>query len=356
MTKAASYSIAFIFLLASFARLPAQTSATDMAVNRAVINQANTIVLRQKLVEAKGAVARGELVAAARLYQEAYALTLQIGSGIDAETAQTISGLAATRLELAREAQSRGDLIEADKQVTQVLQVDPQNPAALAFKKQNDQMIVAMRGKMPDAATLDQVPAIVGEKTDANTLVRDGKMLYEMGKLEEAEEKLQEALKLDPDNEGGFYYLNLAKQARYEREEHKHTTQTQDHMVQVEEAWVRPSNQNLPIPNPYAATNLIFTGPGRQVIVSKLDRIQIDSVSWPDGLPLSEVIRNLSQQSKLRDPDKKGINFIWNGNGDESGAGAAPAGATTGVVDPATGLPAAPPAAAASQRQWTPTM
>ena len=68
------------------------------------------------------------------------------------ETAQTISGLASTRLTLARQAQSQGDYQEADTEVIQVLKVDPQNAAALAFKKQNDQMLAAMKGKMPDAA------------------------------------------------------------------------------------------------------------------------------------------------------------------------------------------------------------
>ena len=66
--------------------------------------------------------------------------------------------------------------------------------------------------------------------------MRDGKLLYEMGKFDEAEVKLKEAVKLDPDNEGAFYYMNLVKQARYEREAHVHTVDTQDRMVQVEKA------------------------------------------------------------------------------------------------------------------------
>ncbi len=69
--------------------------------------------------------------------------------------------------------------------------------------------------------TLQQVPYIVKDKTEANTLVRDGKLLYEMGKFEEAEAKLKQAVKFDPDNEGAVYYMNLVKQARYEREEHR---------------------------------------------------------------------------------------------------------------------------------------
>src|SRR5208283_5263430 len=118
--------------------------------------------------------------------------------------ALAISGLASTRLALARQAQSQGDLHEAATQVNRVLKVDPQNSAALAFKKGNDRLVASMRGKMPDDATVQQIPYIANEKTEAGTLVRDGKLLYEMGKFDEAEVKLKEAMKLDPENEGAF--------------------------------------------------------------------------------------------------------------------------------------------------------
>jgi hypothetical protein len=114
MTKAVSLSLGFIFLLAAAATSSAQTSVTDTAVSEAVVRQANTIVLRQKLVDARSVSARGDLSAAAKLYEDAYALVMQIGSGIDTERAQTISGLVSVRIELAREAQGRRDLREAE--------------------------------------------------------------------------------------------------------------------------------------------------------------------------------------------------------------------------------------------------
>ena len=101
-------------------------------------------------------------------------------------------------------------------------------------------MIAAMQGQMPDEATLQQAPFIVNDKTDADTLVRDGKLLYEMGKLEEAEAKLQQALRLDPDNLGAFYYLNLIKQGIYSRQERIKDVDTQTRMEQVTKAWSEP--------------------------------------------------------------------------------------------------------------------
>ena len=118
----------------------------------------------------------------------------------------------------------------------------------------------------------------MNDKTAAGTMVRDGKLFYEMGKFDEAEAKLSDAMKLDPDNAGAIYYMNLVKQARYEREAHAHTIGTQDRMVQVENAWVKPINRGLllPTPNPYASTNLVHTGAGREAINSKLNRILMD--------------------------------------------------------------------------------
>jgi tetratricopeptide (TPR) repeat protein len=343
MTKAVSFPLGFILLIAAAATAPAQSpSATSLAINRAIINQANTIVLRQKLVDAKNAAARGDLTGAAKLYEDAYTLVQQIGSGIDAEKAQTVAGFAATRLELARRAQGQGDLREADTQVSRVLKVDPQNAAALAFKQRNDKLLASTRGQRPSEQALQQAAYIANDKTAAGTLVRDAKLFYEMGKFDEAEAKLKEAVKLDPDNAGALYYMNLVRQARYERETHLHTIDTQDRMVEVENAWTKPISRGLlPAPNPYATTNLVHTGAGREAIYSKLNRIRLDKVDF-GGLPLSEIIRNLTEQSKLRDPDRKGINFLINPNA-QAGAAATPAGvpgATT--IDATTGLPVAP--------------
>jgi beta-lactamase regulating signal transducer with metallopeptidase domain len=103
----------------------------------------------------------------------------------------------------------------------------------------------------------------------------------------------------------------------------------------------KPVNRGL-----LAKTNSVGTGDGRKVIFSMLNRIRFDQVSWPDGLPLSEVLRSLSEQTRLRDPDKKGINFTFQTNAPAASAATASAdGATT--INPTTGLPEAAPAGVA---------
>jgi beta-lactamase regulating signal transducer with metallopeptidase domain/type II secretory pathway component GspD/PulD (secretin) len=76
----------------------------------------------------------------------------------------------------------------------------------------------------------------------------------------------------------------------------------------------------------------------RRTIVNKLNSIRFDSVYY-DGLPLSEVIRNLSDEARKRDPEKRGVNFIINPN---VGSAAVPVASAT--IDPATGLPVGAPA------------
>jgi len=174
-------------------RLAAQSNPTDVAVNEAVIRQAKTVDLRQKLADAKKATDAGDLRTAAKDYQEAKELVLQIGSGIDLERSQTMAGLAYVWLTLAREAQRAGSYHEADTDVLQVLNFDPKNAEALAFKRQNDRLIESLKGRIPDNDTLDQIPAAIAQRREAGTLVQDGRVFYEMGNLDAAEQHYQAA-------------------------------------------------------------------------------------------------------------------------------------------------------------------
>jgi beta-lactamase regulating signal transducer with metallopeptidase domain len=63
-------------------------------------------------------------------------------------------------------------------------------------------------------------------------------------------------------------------------------------------------------PNSIYRRDTIHTGLGRQVIHDKLERIEVESVYYK-GLPLDEVLKNLSEISRSRDPDHQGINFYF---------------------------------------------
>jgi type II secretory pathway component GspD/PulD (secretin)/tetratricopeptide (TPR) repeat protein len=341
MIKAATIPLGIILFLATAPVSWSQAPATDTAVNEAIYRQANRITLRQKLTDARIAQERGDLPAAAKLYDDAWELVQKIGSGVEDEALQTRLGLGMVRLELARRAQSRGDLREAKTQVADVLRVDPANAQAQEFHRANEKLLNERRHKMASEDIQAKVPAIIEEKVKISVLVQDGKLLYEMGKLDEAEEKLQRAIKEDPLNQAAYYYLNLIRETRFQEAQNKRDVTSRMSMVEVEQAWATPPKRELlPQPNLYARTNLVFTSKGRQAIVAKLDRIRMDEVGPWDNLPLGEVVKILSDQAKKRDPEKRGVNFIINPNVDTA---AAPLQTTT-FIDPATGQPAPPPA------------
>ena len=364
MSKAVTTPLCILLIAVSALRLCAQPSPTDAAIQEAVRRQADRIALRQKLDEARAAEQRHDLVTAAKLYDDAWSLVESIGPSSEPEARQTVAGLTAVRMELARAAQHHGDLREAETQVKDVLRVNPNDPAAIAFESENTKMMKGQRGLVPSLSVQERVPAIQNEKVEAATLVQDGRLLYQLGKLDEADVKLKEALRIDPANNNAVYYSKLVKEARAREAIGRKGIDDEKKLVQVEQAWEEPVKRELlPVPNPMVHTNLIYTGKGRQSILSKLDRIHLDSVLY-DGLPLSEVVRSLSEEVKRRDPEKRGINILINPN--QETIAATPVTASTGggpglppgvvpnprplgagqAFDPATGLPIANPAAA----------
>ena len=219
-------------------------------------------------------------------------------------------GLISVRMRLANDAQHRGDYENADTQIKDILRVDPANQMALEFKMANDRMIEAARATRPDRDTIEQVKSIHEDQVRTEQLVQDGKLMFQLGKMDEAEAKLNDALTRDPNNQAALYYLSLVKQNRDKQMMDARNVFSMNSLIDVEKDW-RDSNtrDSLPKPNPYARTNIVYTSPQRQRIYEKLNDIVFDKVDFPN-LPLSEVIGNLAEQTERRDPDKEGVNFI----------------------------------------------
>ena len=151
-------------------------------------------------------------------------------------------------------------------------------------------------------------------RVDLATLVKDGKFYFEANRLDEAEAKLTRAIQLDPSSVAANYYLRLVKERRQsDAATRRSEFAAANALLQVEQSWnVQQRNgQLIPRPNEFNRTNLVYTTKGRQNILSKLDRIRIDSFKF-DNQKLSEVIRQLSGMAKANDPDREGINFMLN--------------------------------------------
>jgi hypothetical protein len=114
-------------------------------------------------------------------------------------------------------------------------------------------------------------------------------------------------------------------------------------IVEVETAWNTPiARETLPNANPYARTNRIYTGCGRQQLQRKLNGIILERYEVPGDLELSEVIKDLHRIARDRDVDKTGINFIISSVLDRPGPPPLTATGFPGAVDPLTGAPIAP--------------
>jgi general secretion pathway protein D len=157
-------------------------------------------------------------------------------------------------------------------------------------------------------------PTLTAEQqAKVSTLVQDGKLLYEMGKLDEADAKLKLALKEDPNSQVALYYLDLVSKAKFTKATKLHEAAMRQDIRAVEQAWA----------------NQVHSGQGREAIITRLERIRLDSVAY-NALPLGEVVRGLTEESRKRDPSGLGVKFVL-----ESGADANVAG--EGAVDHLTG-------------------
>jgi len=321
--------------------LVALIAAFDTVFHRAVAQEAGeiavrreekAIVLRKTLEAAATAAKQGDLTSAAKAYEDAWNLTEELGSSVEKERNLTIEGFTSTRLALAYNAAKAGEYKEADLQVKRLLKVDPNHVKAKNFKRENDQRLANLVGRVPSEEALSHIGPDKTNKLTAAIAVQDGKLAFEMGHFDRAEAKLQEAIKLDPDNGPAYQYLNIIRESKYTRAHREKLLTDKDKLLEVEQYWEQPKSK-LPISNPFAKTNRVYTGAGRQAIYHKLDTIRINEIKF-DGLPLGEVVKYLDEQTRLRDPEKKGIAFVVNSHADSplSSPG-------MGGIDPVTGQP-----------------
>ena len=313
---AAAFSFCFVFLLAARVVAQAQRTAADDAVAESARREAFKIELTRKLADAQATQTKGDHATAATLFDASLELVRKIAAGVDAERQQALAGLTVSRLYLAEQYQRAGDYAAAADQVARLLNVDPQNQAALEFKEANDQLLQAQQGRAPDAATIAKLPAVYTNQVAIGTHIHNGKLLYEAREYDEAEKELRLALKMEPSNKGAAYYLAKILEVRQLEEARIREGWSRETILDVSRAWnVQARGNDFPVPNTYARTNLVHTGKGRQAIFNKLEAIRLNEVRY-DGLPLSEVINSLNDEVRKRDPDQLGVNFLINSNPD----------------------------------------
>jgi beta-lactamase regulating signal transducer with metallopeptidase domain len=128
-------------------------------------------------------------------------------------------------------------------------------------------------------------------KIEARELVQNGKLLYEMGKFDDAEVKLKAATALDPDNQSALYYLDLIEKSR-QADQNKN-----------------PTNSEIPPAKIVASKD--WPGhviKGQRDIFTMLNQTRLDSVGY-DGVPLSQIAENLPNELLKSDANKRFVEF-----------------------------------------------
>ena len=291
MIKAAITTLSLILLCGAGARAADQPSPSQIAGEEAVRRQADAIQLRRTLANAATARTKGDLVASAKLYEEAFQLVMQIGVGVDQERLETVAGLADVRLELAGRAQKR--IHEADAGLARV-ESRSENLTAQKFKESNDKKIATLQGRVPSK---DSRLRCLNTKPNGSKPppVQDGRLLMEMGKLEEAKAKLKLAVREDPKS-AAFYYLALIEEQLYAQETRKREVNAKEALVEVEKAWNPPSRENCsPFPIPCPDQHSLY----RHRAAGDFSKARCHCFAHfgiPGEVPLSEVVKELDSQ------------------------------------------------------------
>ncbi|HJO54250.1 MAG TPA: hypothetical protein QF373_07095, partial [Verrucomicrobiota bacterium] len=235
---------------------------------------------------------------------------------------------------------------EARKQVQRVLVLSPGNLVAREQLQSIDARLEKLRGRMPTEETIERVKDVIEEKTQAATLVQDGKLLYEMARYDQAEAKLRQALKIDPANRGGAYYMVLVQEAKNAVQVKKRDMTSRESIKDVTKDWVAPG-MNFDLGDPEAREGLLFpnvlsrvaptnsfpknvyTGPGRLRIHRLLKNSRLEKfprTGTVDSLSLRDIVSDLHDH--IGEIDEEGVNIIIDQNTgmvQQSGLGLDPA-------------------------------
>ena len=197
-----------------------------------------------------------------------------------------------------------GNLTEAEAEVNRVLKVDPTNAQAQKLKKEVDpERSKTAAARFRARKSWKRCPKSGKMQIATSTLVQDGRMLIEMGKLDEAEAKLLQAVRRNPEDRNAFYYLSVIKEARYRSGSAQTRNLGQGCFSRGREILECSDHPRKAARRPILLPRPIWFGLALAVrcIYQKLDKIILNEVLY-DGLPLSEVVRDLERSGAQARP------------------------------------------------------
>ena len=278
MIRRTTKLLSLILVIAGVALQPSQGQQsydTNKAEAEAILREEISILLSQKLEEAKASESEGKIETALKQYNEALAYVDRLGGGVDpADKAQAAGGVVRNALLVANAYVSQGNYREAQATLNRVLKVDPKNASALALKPAVDQRLDALKGMIPSEEVQQKVIDHNKTKIAADTLIQDARVLIDAGLYDEASDALDAAKAIDPGNTNVLYFTNILRELQNIRKIQENETQFKEKISEIQTLKSWPVNKdNLPIPNSFGTTNLIHSSKGRSKILNKLNKL-----------------------------------------------------------------------------------
>jgi len=210
----------------------------NVVEDEAIRRQETTGLLKRTLARAEGSRKQKHFWAATVLYEATLAHSRVLGGvNVEAETKRAFAGLTKSRLGLAKAAAKQRDFDAADRHVALLLELDPKNKKGLEYREYNRAVAEAHVGRTPSLEIRKRAAGHLTQKKAVDTMVQDGRFLYEMRLLTEAKSKLKQAIQQDPSNRAAYYYLSLIQEAQYGDEARKRDLTQKERLVEVERAW-----------------------------------------------------------------------------------------------------------------------
>lgn len=255
--------------------------------------------------------------------------------------ASAVDGAVENRLRLANDALRAKDNAAARENANKVLDVDPGNKNAQAIVTRIERVTAAGEAAPPPEAIADpsRSPEVLTRDENISRLLREARLCYESGLLDQAQERLMTAYALNQYNEEVMRLLRRVQAEKDRLAKKKREIVVDARMDEVTTKWIPPVRRDITLPIKQEADSSV-TLQAKVATEQKLNRIVLPQVKFSNAR-IESVVEFLVEESRRLDSEKRGVNIVLRLGESAPQPEAAPSAALTAPpID--TGLPPIP--------------
>lgn len=201
--------------------------------------------------------------------------------------------------------EEEGKVPEAAGLLSQAAELDPTNQTlarkAAALQEEGSRRTDPFPG---NSAVTDD---LIQKTSEIKKLLSLADQLTETGQYEEARQKLDDVLRLDPYHRTARKKIEILEEKRMESANLRYRASREKALAKVSEAWLPPPPAQIQsIPGRQTSTAGVSQA---AVIIKKLAEIRIPELTFNER-PIRAAVEELQRLSEQYDPDKKGLNFV----------------------------------------------